>query len=296
MRLMTVTTWNDALYKEYAYKFESTYNWSWPYIVFNEDDGMYDEIPDLKEFVERNKYRPSNDFLHDAVRFSYKVYCYCHAIQKYKDYDFIMGVDADSVFYHSMPEDVVLNNLYKENCMLTYLGRGDLYSECGFLGFNMKHPEIQNYAKEMIRMYNSDDIYKLAECHDSFIWDHVRKKFEFEKGVKNNNIGDHDKSHVQARSILGKYYDHTKGPKRKKQGFSNENQMVVEEGGKMKAYLSHIRLENKTKKDGMHISVPGVVEFIENIVKRSKFHTIVTGTYASKKLELTETLKSIEIN
>ena len=232
MKLLTITTWNNKLYKEYAHRFKATYNWSWPYTVYNEDDGMYEAIPDLKAFVERNKHRPSDDFLQDAVRFSYKVYGYCHAIQQYKDYDFIMGVDADSVFYHPMPEEVVAKKLYKEDCMMTYLGRGGQYSECGFLGFNMKHPEIQNFAKEMVRMYNSDDIYKLIECHDSFIWDHVRTKFELEKGVKNNNIGDHKKAHVQARSVLGMYYDHTKGPSRKSAGFSGENQMVLREGRK----------------------------------------------------------------
>ena len=232
MKLLTITTWNNKLYKEYAHRFKATYNWSWPYTVYNEDDGMYEAIPDLKAFVERNKHRPSDDFLQDAVRFSYKVYGYCHAIQQYKDYDFIMGVDADSVFYHPMPEEVVAKKLYKEDCMMTYLGRGGQYSECGFLGFNMKHPEIQNFAKEMVRMYNSDDIYKLIECHDSFVWDHVRTKFELEKGVKNNNIGDHKKAHVQARSVLGMYYDHTKGPSRKSAGFSGENQMVLREGRK----------------------------------------------------------------
>ena len=232
MKLITITTWNNRLYKEYAHRFEATYNWSWPYTVYNEDDGMYDAIPDLKKFVDRNKHRPYKDYLQDAVRFSYKVYGYCQAIKQYSDYDFIMGVDADSVFYHPMPEDVVAKKLYKEDCMMTYLGRGGQYSECGFLGFNMKHPEIHNFAKEMVRMYNSDDIYKLIECHDSFIWDHVRTKFELEKGVKNNNIGDHKKAHVQARSVLGMYYDHTKGPSRKSAGFSGENQMVLREGRK----------------------------------------------------------------
>ena len=232
MKLLTITTWNDKLYKEFAHRFEATYNWSWPYKVFNEDEDMYDKIPDLKKFVDRNKHRPAKDFLQDAVRFSYKVYGYCHAIKQYADYDFIMGVDADSVFYHPMPEKVVAEKLYKEDCMMTYLGRGGQYSECGFLGFNMKHPEIQNYADEMLRMYNSDDIYKLIECHDSFVWDHVRIKFEEERDVMNNNIGDHKKAHVQARSVLGMYYDHTKGPSRKNQGFSGENQMVLREGRK----------------------------------------------------------------
>ena len=46
----------------------------------------------------------------------------------------------------------------------------------------------------------------------------------------NNNIGDHKKAHVQARSVLAMYYDHTKGPSRKRAGFSGENyQMVLRE-------------------------------------------------------------------
>tara|TARA_A100001015_G_scaffold235362_1_gene267139 strand:- start:1626 stop:2120 length:495 start_codon:yes stop_codon:yes gene_type:complete len=153
MKLITVTTWNNKLYKEYAHRFEATYNWSWPYTVYNEDDGLYEAIPDLKKFVERNKHRPlgNRGFLLDGVRFSYKVYAYCHAIQQYSDYDFVMGVDADSVFYHPMPEDIVVKHLYKEDSMMTYLGRNNQYSECGFLGFNMKHPEIQNYAKENVK-------------------------------------------------------------------------------------------------------------------------------------------------
>ena len=72
---------------------------------------------------------------------------------------------------------MLVEKLYKEDCMMTYLGRGQ-YSECGFLGFNMKHPEIQNYADEMLRMYNSDEIYNLIECHDSYVWDHVRKNLK----------------------------------------------------------------------------------------------------------------------
>ena len=232
MKLLTITTWNNKLYREYAHKFESTYNWEWPYTVYNEDDGMFESIPDLKKFVDRNKDRPigNKGFLLDGVRFSYKVYAYCHAIKQYSNYDFIMGVDADSVFYNPMTEDVVRKELYREDCMMTYLGRGSQYSECGFLGFNMKHPEIQNYADEMLRMYNTDEIYTLKEYHDSFVWDHVRILFEGKRQVQNLNIGDKKNAHVQARSVLGKYYDHTKGPTRKSVGYSGENSMVISRG------------------------------------------------------------------
>jgi len=141
-------------------------------------------------------------------------------------------VDADSVFYNPMTEDVVRKELYREDCMMTYLGRGSQYSECGFLGFNMKHPEIQNYADEMLRMYNTDEIYKLREHHDSYVWDHVRILFEGKRQIQNLNIGDKKNAHVQARSVLGKYYDHTKGPIRKSVGYSGENSMVISKGRK----------------------------------------------------------------
>ena len=97
---------------------------------------------------------------------------------------------------------------------MTYLGRGNHYSECGFLYFNMKHPII-NYAIEMQKMYNEDLIYKEKEQHDSYIWDLVRKRFE-KNGVVNRDIGDGKVGHVQARSILGPVYDHIKGPKKEK--------------------------------------------------------------------------------
>ena len=38
--LLKITTYNNKLYKEYAHRFESTYNWDFPYTVYNEDDGM----------------------------------------------------------------------------------------------------------------------------------------------------------------------------------------------------------------------------------------------------------------
>ena len=57
MKILAVTTYNNKLYKEYAYRFENTYNWDFPYTVYNEDDGMLEAIPECKAFVERNKHR-----------------------------------------------------------------------------------------------------------------------------------------------------------------------------------------------------------------------------------------------
>ena len=224
MKLLAVTTYNNRLYKEYGCRFESTYNWDFPYTVYNEDDGMFEAIPDCKAFVERNKNRivpnTSKGFFVDGVRFCYKVYAYTHAIMQYSDLDGIIGIDADSVFYKKIDADWIKEHIHRDNCMMSYLGRGDHYSECGFLYFNLRHPDTQAYANRMKHMYDTDGIYNLKEQHDSYVWDYVRKEFE-NRGTKNHDLGDGKAGHVQARSILGTVYDHTKG-ERKIKGRSKE--------------------------------------------------------------------------
>lgn len=232
MRIQVVTTLNKKLYNAYAKRFFETYNWPFDLTVYSEDmldiphqnlivKSTFDEIPQCEEFVNRNKERPVSDdprtgFLKDGVRFSYKVYSYTNEIITNEDFDGLICIDADSVFYKVIDEDFIKKHIHSDNSMMTYLGRGDKqYSECGFLYFNMRHPEVVNYAVDMQNMYNHDLIYKEKEQHDSYIWDLVRKKYE-KKGVINKSIGDGKGGHVQARSILGPVYDHIKGPKRKK--------------------------------------------------------------------------------
>ncbi len=225
-----VTTLNKKLYKQYGHKFFDTYNWPFNLIVYSEDlndipnsdiviKSIFDEIPQCEGFVNRNKTKPVADtpsgYINDGVRFSYKVYAYTNEIITNEDYKGLICIDADSVFYKIIDEDWINKHIHNDNAMMTYLGRGKHYSECGFLYFNMKHPEVINYAIEMQKMYNEDLIYKEKEQHDSYIWDLVRKRFE-KNGVVNKDIGDGKVGHVQSRSILGPVYDHIKGPKRKK--------------------------------------------------------------------------------
>ena len=230
MNILVVTTFNNKLEEAYAHRFRETYNWPFELKIYNEDLGMYAQIPQLKEFVDRNKDRhkftsyeeKNNDFRKDGVRFSYKVYAYTHAIDNCsKDIDGLICIDADSVFYKSIDVDWIKKHIHKDDCMMSYLGRGKHYSECGFLYFNMQHDQTRNYARYMKKMYDYDEIYNLGECHDSYVWDYVRKIFESDMKVQNNNIGDNNGGHVQARSILGTVYDHTKG-KRKLTGKSPE--------------------------------------------------------------------------
>ena len=229
MNVLVITSFNEKLYNEYAHRFVKTYNWPFDLKIytelkFNIDNENFEVIEleqDSKNFVERNKHRPVKDFWVDGVRFSYKVYSVLQASTK-KEYDILIWVDADSVFYKPLTIEFIKQNLYKEDCMMTYLGRGEYYSECGFLLWNLIHRDTQDYFKQMKNMYDNDLIYNEREQHDSYIWDLIRKKLEKEKETMNIDIGDKKVGHVQARSILGTLYDHTKGPKRKASGKSPE--------------------------------------------------------------------------
>ena len=238
MNIKTVTTFNNKLYNEYAHRFIQTYNWPFNLIVYSEDNvqnlesiqhnNTFTDIPQCKQFVDRNSNRevPAlnlDTFKYDAVRFCYKVYVYTHEIikQAKQGTDGLICIDADSVFYNPIDLNWMKEHIHRDDCMMTYLGRPN-YSECGYLYFNLKHPETINYAQAVQDMYNTDSLYNEKEYHDSWIWDVVRVRFENERGVKNYNIGDEQVGHVQCRSVLGQVYDHTKGPRRKQTGRSGE--------------------------------------------------------------------------
>jgi len=240
MNVAVVTTLNKKLYNQYGHKFFSTYNWPFDLHVYSENlleipntnqivKSIFDEIPECQQFVERNKTKPVADtgdgYLQDAVRFCYKIYSYTDMIINNEDYDGLIGIDADSVFYNPIDVDWIKKYIHKDECMMSYLGRGKHYSECGFLYWNLKHKDTKDYAKFMKSLYSTDQVYKLLEKHDSFVWDYARKRFEEERGTMNNDIGDGRPGHVQARSILGTIYDHIKGPSRKKTLKSPESRL-----------------------------------------------------------------------
>ena len=55
MNILVVTTFNNKLESAYAHRFRETYNWPFQLKDYNEDTGMYAQIPELKEIVDRNE-------------------------------------------------------------------------------------------------------------------------------------------------------------------------------------------------------------------------------------------------
>ena len=180
------------------------------------------EIEEIPNGVRRPGPMPTKgSFQWNAVRFANKVFCVTHAVKSSPGYDYVIWLDADTYSFRPMPKDF-LEQLLPGDTMLTYLGRqnpdlkdGGKDPECGFVGYNLNHPEIQNYNNEWENMYVTDDVFKLTlgwtDC--STLW-HLSKLYQKEKNVKVNDIGYMKRvkgHHVFINSELGLYMDHFKG-------------------------------------------------------------------------------------
>jgi len=172
--------------------------------------------------------KDKESFLWDAVRFSNKVFCIINAVRNSKDYDYVLWIDADTFTFRPVPLDF-FQNLLPHDTMLTYLGRenptlndGGVYPECGFVGYNLRHPEIQNFITDWENLYKTGEVFDILEWHDSFVFWHLSKIYRKNKNITVNDIG-YQKGvkghHVFINSELGLYMDHFKG-KRKSRGTS----------------------------------------------------------------------------
>jgi len=177
-------------------------------------------------------------FLWAAVRFANKVFCVVNAVRNSEEYDYVVWIDGDTFSFRPIPMSF-FEQLLPQDTMLTYLGRenpklndGGKYPECGFVGYNLKHPEMQNFINDWEKLYVTDEVFKLLEWHDSYVFWHLTKKYRKESPyqIKVNDIGywkGVKGHHVFVNSELGEYMDHMKG-KRKKIGTSTRNDLRKE--------------------------------------------------------------------
>lgn len=187
-------------------------------------------LPELQKLGGLDKNKES--FLWDAVRFANKVFCVINGVRNSADYDYVVWLDADTNIFRPMPFEFI-TKLLPQDTMVTYLGRenpnlndGGKYPECGFVGYNLKHPEIQNFVSEWERLYTDDTVFEILEWHDSYVFWHLSKKFRTEKQVQVNDIGKWvgvKGHHVFVNSVLGKYIDHMKGDRKVKGSSSKKD-------------------------------------------------------------------------
>jgi hypothetical protein len=146
----------------------------------------------------------------DAVRFSHKMFAIFDAAERCKA-DVLYWIDADVFTFSDIPLGF-LESLMPENCLVSFLKRA-YCSECGFVGYNLRHPAIGTFLSEFRSMYTMDKFLREKEFHDSWLFDVLRKRFE-RKGFLTHDISGGlgaGIGHIFINSVLGKYMDHAKG-------------------------------------------------------------------------------------
>lgn len=234
-----ITSMNTKLYYKYGEKMIQSFYEKWPeqyqlHIYYEEDDKhIFNDLnkleriktfnqniytPELIEFVNRHKDRPDQQNpqeLHlGAVRFAYKTFAIIHATTQ-QDHNLAVWLDADVVTHTAIPENFI-ESMHPSDCHVSYLGRDNNYSECGFVIYNTKHPHHKEFMDVWKRMYTTDEVFKLPQWHDSYVFDTIRLALEKRYNFMNNNLTPwgKDYDHVFINSHLGDYMDHLKGDRK----------------------------------------------------------------------------------
>lgn len=203
MRIKLVSTFSDAGYESYGKKFVSDlerfldkriqvslYVDTAP-VESKNNIKVYNlstAIPKTLEFKNRN-YQNSlvDEFKYNAVRFCYKVYVMCH--ESVSDADYLIWLDADTRFLKPVTQEYLFNFLPQNN-FLSYLGRKGT-TETGFLMFDLRNYYRKDFFDRFAWYYDSDEVFKLKEHHDAWVFDVVRKEFESDKRIETHSITPH---------------------------------------------------------------------------------------------------------
>lgn len=168
------------------------------------------------------------NFRYNAIKFSFKVFSIKYSLNFLESEDYLIWTDADLRCKKNFSSNDLIEFLPEKDQVMSYLGRthfppGRPYSECGFLGFNLKHKEFKQFINRMVEVYSSGEIFSYVEWHDSWIWDQIRLEFE-EKNINFKNISGpifEKLEHPFVNCNLGKFFDHLKG-NRKNTGSSHK--------------------------------------------------------------------------
>ncbi len=161
----------------------------------------------------------------DAVRFSHKAFAIFHAARTARG-DVLFWIDADIRVFADVPADFVAE-LMPKDCLLSYLARPK-FSECGFVGYNLRHHAIGAFIDDFEALYKQDLLFRQREFHDSYLFDVIRRRFE-RRGCQTYDIAQgmgREAGHVFVNSPLGRYMDHMKG-ERKAEGASCPSDLIA---------------------------------------------------------------------
>jgi len=244
-----LTTFNKAGWEQYGKRMVQTFIKHWPEEIKihlyceNVSTGLqnprvvehdiFQVCPQVEAFVSQNNTDYNNgirdgkrDFKFDAIKFCYKVFAQCHRIQN-SSADTLIFIDADTLTFADPPMQQ-LKELLPDDHFTAYIGRPNNnklpFAETGYIMYNLKHPNIVNFAEVFEDLYTTGKVFDLEYQVDCYTYDTARRITEQTHGAKSNDITGPEglgKRHPFVNTILGTFMDHLKGDARKAKGKSN---------------------------------------------------------------------------
>lgn len=232
-RYVALTTCNAEQWRKHGRAMAATYKRHWPIevplLIYSEgfDGGalgidLERAAPWLVEFKARHRdqrYRGGpggRDYRHDAVRFAHKVAA-IGAAAEYVECDVLIWLDADTVTFAPVTGEW-LDSLFPEPAVVAWLDRDHAYPECGWLMFRM--PAARAVIAQVVETYQTGELFKLREWHDSFVFEHVVKRAGVPVHSLSGPAGRRHTGHPWLGSPLAEVADHLKGEVRRDLGRS----------------------------------------------------------------------------
>jgi hypothetical protein len=221
-----VTTYAHRHWKEHAQRCVESFKQYWIDIPLRTyvDEQLEDQSDWLYEFKLRHSQRPTENYRFDAIRFAHKVAA-IELAYRVGGGDYLIWMDADCVTHAPVDEGWLLGLIGDAD--FGYLKREKKYPECGFL--IMKRGEnVARLIRNLVWLYRTDELFELAEWHDSWAIEHVRAYLEKQSLLSCVSLsGDASTSgHPFVNGPLGERMDHCKG-KRKKRGKSLPSDLTL---------------------------------------------------------------------
>lgn len=246
MKYTVCTTFNESGYKQYGQRMIQTFLQTWPaevtLVVYAEgctvtetaanlvvhDIGIVDALTTFKtawtgvprangdvsgDLVRSKRKDSGKGFKWDAVRFAHKVYSIFHCARSIST-DWLLWMDGDTVC-HSVITMADLERMCPADRDLCFLGRRHKYTECGLYAMNLARPAVKTFLQLFQRYYDDAEggIFTLAEWHDSYVFDAVRKQCVLNELDWSSHLITGE-GHPLINSEWGAYLDHLKGARK----------------------------------------------------------------------------------
>jgi hypothetical protein len=172
--------------------------------------------------------KPHN-FKYDAARFSHKIAAIGAAANEINGLECaaanLIWLDADIVTHADVTVDW-LDSLWSSDADMAWLDRARCYPECGFMMFRL--PACERVIRQIVATYQSGEIFKLQEWHDSYVIQAVCGVARQTQGLRIASLSGKARNihHILPNSPLGERLDHLKGA-RKARGRTSAGERVI---------------------------------------------------------------------